>query len=75
MRARASFNGGRPNARSLNTSAPTPPMPTIITKPKIGSFFVPMINSKLFGYVTIFCTVTPTMSAWAASFWPVLVMH
>ena len=38
-------------------------MPTMMTEPNIGSFFVPMISSKLFGYVTIFCTVTPTISA------------
>ena len=47
----------------LKTSAATPPMPTRITAPKIGSFFMPMISSKALGTATIFWMVTPRIVA------------
>ena len=54
-RASVSFSGGRASARSWKTSAAMPPMPTKITAPKTGSFFMPTIISKALGMATIFC--------------------
>ena len=45
-RARRSLSGGRPSARSLVSSAVTPPMPTTITAPNVGSLRAPRISSR-----------------------------
>ena len=62
-RASVSFNGGKASARSWKTSVAVPPIPTKITAPKTGSFFMPTIISKALGMATIFCTVTPRIVA------------
>ena len=71
-RASVSFSGGRASDRSWKTSVAVPPIPTKITAPKTGSFFMPTIISKALGTATIFCKVTPRIVAsgrlaWARS--------
>ncbi len=58
-RASVELSGGRPNARSRNTSTSWPPHPNRITGPSWESMLLPRISSYASSRI-IGCTVTPS---------------